>query len=161
MERIKDTYAYNSVSLARYIVAYANAHGFGINITKVQKLLYIAYGTYLAVRGARLTDEHPQAWPFGPVFPTTRRKLLGIPLGDIRMADEAALGDEAKSLVALVFRSFGARTASYLTAWSHQPGSPWDFATKMDGFKWGDEIPDEYILPYFDGMVKYGENGGQ
>jgi uncharacterized phage-associated protein len=33
-----------------------------MNMTKIQKLTYIAYGTYLTIKDERLTDEHPQAW---------------------------------------------------------------------------------------------------
>lgn len=73
---ICDNYKYSSVVLAYYIVALMNQRGLEINMTKLQKLLYIAYGTYLAIKNQRLTNEHPQAWPYGPVFPTTRNRLL-------------------------------------------------------------------------------------
>lgn len=73
---INDTYKYDSVTVANYIIAFANENKFFINMTKLQKLLYIAYGVYLSVKNERLTNEHPQAWPYGPVFPTTRNRLI-------------------------------------------------------------------------------------
>lgn len=84
---IDDTYMYNSVDVAKYIVAECNMRHLGINMTKMQKLLYIVYGSYLAVYNKRLTNEHPQAWPFGPVFPTTRNKLLHKDFYEISQAD--------------------------------------------------------------------------
>lgn len=146
---IQDTYICNSVVLAKHIAAYANNHNFSINMTKLQKLLYITYGVYLAVKGERLTNEHPQAWPYGPVFPTTRTKLLKCCLDDIITFDDLTITEEIKSCVKLVFNSFGSYNASFLSAWSHKSNSPWDKTVNQDGFKWGNTIPDEYILPYF------------
>lgn len=146
---IQDTYICNSVVLAKYIAAYANNHNFSINMTKLQKLLYITYGVYLAVKGKRLTNEHPQAWPYGPVFSTTRTKLLKCCLDDIITFDDLTITEEIKACVKLVFDSFGSYNASFLSAWSHKPNSPWDKTVNQDGFKWGNTIPDEYILPYF------------
>lgn len=153
MAIIEDTYVCNSVDMAKYIASYANNHSIGINMTKLQKLLYISYGVYLAVKGKRLTNEHPQAWPYGPVFPTTRSKLLKYNLEEIHDYNVDSITDEVKSCVDLVFRSFGKYNASFLSAWSHKPDSPWDRTVNCRGFKWGHVIPDEYILPYFKNLL--------
>ena len=153
MATIEDTYICNSVVLANYIAAYANANSFVINMTKLQKLLYITYGVYLAVTGMRLTNEHPQAWPYGPVFPTTRNRLLKKDLESIQLDNNNTLADDVKSCVKLVFNTFGVYNASYLSAWSHQPNSPWDLTVRGAGFAWGNQIPDEYIMPYFQNLL--------
>lgn len=150
---IMDNYICNSVTLAKYIAGYANANGFVINMTKLQKLLYITYGVYLAVKGQRLTDEHPQAWPYGPVFPTTRNKLLKLDLRNVQMPEDKTLDNDVRSCVALVFKTYGAYNATYLSSWSHRAGSPWDQTVNMIGFTWGDRIPDEYIMDYFKSNV--------
>lgn len=150
---IQDTYVCNSVVLAKYIAAYANANGFGINMTKLQKLLYVCYGVYLAVKHKRLTNEHPQAWPYGPVFPTTRNRFLKKNLEDIKDQEDESITDEIKSCVKLVFDSFGLYNASFLSAWSHKPNSPWDKTVSQHDFKWGNIIPDDYILPYFKDLL--------
>ena len=148
---------YNSVTVAYYIVAMANKMGLVMNMTKLQKLLYITYGTYLAVRNRRLTNEHPQAWPYGPVFPATRTKLLKTDLSHITFdSPEIATireDKEIESLVKLVMDGFGKKNATTLTIWSHQSGSPWDRVSSQEGFTWGEQIPDEYIMEYFNSII--------
>lgn len=143
--------------LAKYITALANSKHVSINITKIQKLLYIAYGIYLAVKGHRLTDEHPQAWPYGPVFPTTRNKLIKLDFNAINKDDPEFSGyrsdKDLNSLLNLVFQTFGSWTAGQLSQWSHSPSSPWEIATCEEGFKWGDTIPDQSIEEYFKSLI--------
>lgn len=148
-----ETYRYRSKEVATYIVAWANEHKVSINLTKTQKLLYVAYGANLVLGHNRLCNEHPQAWPYGPVFPSTRTMLLHMDLDNISFADASLaelVGDEyLEWLIEFVFKGFGMYTASQLTDWSHSPKSPWESATRMPGFKWGMEIPDVYIYEYF------------
>lgn len=154
---INENPKYNSITVAYYIVATANSRKIGINMTKLQKLLYIAYGTYLAVKDRRLTNEHPQAWPYGPVFPMTRNRLLKKNLSLINLdspeINEIKDDEEMKSLVLLVLEGFGGKNATTLTVWSHQSGSPWDRASSQEGFAWGGKIPDEYIYEYFKSIL--------
>lgn len=155
-----DTYKYNSVDVAKYIIAQCNKAHFGINMTKMQKLLYIVYGVYLAIYNQRLTNEHPQAWPFGPVFPTTRNKLLHKDFFEISMKDikeesfkELSHDNNLNQVVDLVLQEFGKWNATQLTKWSHKKGTPWDLTSKQFNFRWGDEIPDIYIQEYFNHII--------
>lgn len=144
---------YNSTDIAKYIVGYANDNGIPINMTKLQKLLYIAYGTFLVVKEKRLTDEHPQAWPYGPVFPKTRKALLNEDLFNIRLnnIDQSQFDntDSVPDLIALVFNNFGNWSAYQLTEWSHREGTPWDQTVSHPDFKWGTIIADDKIQNYF------------
>ncbi len=152
-----EAYHYNSVVMAKYIIAVANSRRITVNITKVQKLLYIAYGVFMAVTEERLTNEHPKAWPYGPVFPTTRNKLVDADLYSISMEDpelqEIKNDAEINSLMDLVLGSFGSWTAGQLTEWSHSDGSPWEKTVCQNEFKWGMPIPDDYIYEYFKTFV--------
>jgi uncharacterized phage-associated protein len=154
---------YQSTILAKYIAAYLNDKYADVNMTKIQKLTYIAYGIYLAVTGERLIDEHPQAWPYGPVFPTTRNSLLKTDLNSIRLDDfdiqEIAEDKGVNSLVGLVYSTFGKWTAVSLSEWSHKEGSPWEKTVSTSGFKWGNMIKDEYIKSYFEKIIAPDEKG--
>ncbi|GAD07900.1 hypothetical protein PORCAN_1529 [Porphyromonas crevioricanis JCM 13913] len=157
---IKDTFIYKSTDIATYIIALANDRRISINMTKVQKLLYIIYGAYLRIYGERLLNEHPQAWPYGPVFPTTRNKLLKQELSLIS-ADDIVKEERKKILkdtklnkvVDFVFNHFGCWNAGQLSEWSHSDGSPWYQTTNRNGFKWGDVIPDHLIKGYFNSII--------
>lgn len=158
-EIFTDTYRYNSVVVAFYIVAWANKNKVTINLTKTQKLLYIAYGANLIIGNNRLCNEHPQAWPYGPVFPATRNKLLNTNLAEITM-DSKILRDihndtYLEQVVKFVFEGFGNKTAGQLTAWSHKSNSPWEKTSHMSNFKWGDEIPDAFIYEYFATIINF------
>lgn len=152
-------FLYNSVVMAKYILAYANKFGFTINMTKLQKLLYIAYGACLSVKNQRLVNEHPQAWPFGPVFPTTRNRLLKTNFDDVSMDDESLSeikkDKEMEDLVKLVFSGYGSYSATALSEWSHRKGSPWHRTTIQKDFHWGSVIPDKFIRDYFNGLITY------
>lgn len=157
---IRTTPPFDSVLFAEYIAAYANDNGYWVNVTKIQKLLYISYGIYLAVRRERLVDEHPQAWPYGPVFPQTRLALMNANILGFRTTDEqfAILNADTdiRDLLQLVFDTFGNWSASQLSEWSHQDGSPWHEVVSSLNSPWGREIPDTSIAPYFDNILTYG-----
>lgn len=153
---IEDTYIYKSTDVATYLIALANERRIAVNMTKVQKLLYIVYGVYLRVHEERLLNEHPQAWPYGPVFPTTRNKLLKQDFADISKSDVTAeerekieSDERLNRIIDFVFRNFGGWNSGQLSEWSHSAGSPWHQTTNNIGFRWGDVIPDGLIQDYF------------
>lgn len=158
-DEILDTFEYKSTTIALYLIARANNAKYSINITKVQKLLYIVYGTYLRVYGERLLNEHPQAWPYGPVFPTTRSKLLkkgdfsSITMQDVPDIESLRNDIRLNKVIDFAFRNFGTWNAGQLSEWSHSAGSPWEQTTTQVGFRWGDTIPDRLIRDYFKSIV--------
>lgn len=165
MPEIKDSYKYQSTDVAFYLIAKANEEKLGINVTKAQKLLYIVYGAYLRVYGERLLNEHPKAWPYGPVFPTTRKAILKritteeleFPISEVNA--ELKTDEKLNKAIDFALRIFGDWNAGQLTSWSHQEGTPWSQTVQSSGFKWGAVIPDELIYEYFLKLVKV--NDGQ
>lgn len=148
---------YDSVTMAKFIVAKTIQSGYTINITKLQKLLFIAYGVSLVAYGERLVSEQPQAWPYGPVFPTTRERLMGCSLESITLDNEelseVKKDSNVNDLLEFVLKHFGSCTATMLVEWTHEEGSPWKNTTKLPNFNWGDTISDDYIRGYFDAIL--------
>lgn len=143
--------SYDSVKAAKYLLALAYSKGIVLNVTKVQKMLFIAYGYFLAAHNHQLLTEAPKAWPFGPVFPRTRKRIdFGkiVPLTDPDLADisEDEFVTNAFNNIIDKYADF---TASQLSDWSHMKGSPWDKTTKQTGFDWNQTIPDNFIKDYF------------
>ncbi len=138
----------NSIDVAQKIryIAQEDFHLL-LNMTQTQKLLYIAYGIEIARANIRLTDEHPQAWPFGPVFPRVHSKV------DFSTTppNPDGIPDEIVSLLRDVVKAFGRTSATKLSEWSHSKDSPWDKTPKD---KWGRSLSDSDIREYFS-RLKY------
>lgn len=142
---------HDSVIVAKYLLSLAYEKRIALNVTKVQKLLFILYGFSLAKFGVAPIDEHPKAWPFGPVFPRTRKKA---DYGNILLPTDPCFTTvkNDKDLVELadyVVSNFSQYTASQLSEWSHMEDSPWHTTTKIPGFDWNAIIDDELIKSYF------------
>ena len=143
----------DSVDVAKVVLAEAKSRNLRLNMTQLQKLLYIVYGTSLVILGRRPFVEHPKAWPFGPVFPRTRRKLSDeVKKWNVDTCPES-VPDELRQIVCKVVENFGTWTSGQLVDWSHRIGGPWDVVTHRSGFKWADEIPDDETRDYFDRNV--------
>ena len=97
-----------------------------VNSTKAQKLLYCCYGAVLAASNQRLTDEHPKAWMYGPVFPRTFNDINKnrLTVGIARQFEQECPADTL-SLINKTIRTFGKYTATQLSIWSLMAGYPW------------------------------------
>ena len=55
-----------------------------------------------------------------------------------------------QDLISFVWKTYGHKSADYLTAWTHEKGGPWDKATKSGTeILIGKEVPNELIKEYF------------
>ena len=145
---------YDSVLGAKLLLALAYEKGIVLNVTKVQKMLYIIYSYFMAKHNIQLFIERPKAWPYGPVFPKTRKR---VNYGIVYKRDQTELKDllseaELVAKFTSVITIYSKFSASELSDWSHMCGSPWDRTTKIPGFKWGDRIPDAFIKEYFSNL---------
>lgn len=147
--------AFDSNDVMAYILGLCQQKRMSWNVTKAQKLLYCCYGTILAGFGERLTDENPQAWQYGPVFPRTfngiknGRVIPGWDNGFSKQCDPDWL-----PMIDQTVSFFGRYMASQLSNWSHKSGSPWDRAT-AGGKELQVQIPNEFIREYFSKMVSH------
>lgn len=146
---------YDSVYIAKAIRHSAKIQGMQVNMTQINKLLYILYGTVLVAKSQRITYEHPCAWPYGPVFPRVHKH--------IKLSDEICdteynkLKEENPYIVSTmddIVKVFGKIPAGQLSAWSHEDGSPWELAVRRSKGKWNTQLDDEDIYAYFFSYVK-------
>lgn len=160
-----DNIELDSIDVAAYIAKEAVIKNYYIDLTKLQKILFACYGTYLAVTWKRLGSEHPKAWPHGPVFPRVYnftkkhidfiQSLLALPntLQNLLTNDELNLLDKT-------VRFFSQYQAYQLVNWTHQDGSPLDISTNH-GKNLQCEIGDNLISDYFKTIIKEDSNGQQ
>lgn len=138
---------FRSSDVMAYILKYCNDKGIQANKTKAQKLLYCCYGLYLAKFDKRLTDEHPKAWMYGPVFPRTFNDINKSRLTE-EMAKSFAVGIRADEINGLelinkTIDTFGIYSANALSNWSHLEDSPWSKADPLAS------LDDREIASYF------------
>lgn len=121
-----------------------------LNMSQIQILMYITYGLYLASTGKRLTEEHPQVWQFGPVFPRAYNKIHKDP-SDGKQEYETILAGNPKLIdfMTTQFHRFGFMTATDATAQHIAAGSPWAKTRKNNPDKWGIQMDDDNIKGWF------------
>ena len=120
----------DSISFAAYLIKKANERGHAVNVTKVQKWLYICYGLFLAAYDSQLLHDRPKAWDYGPVFPRVHSQQLKGKLD--RLAANASLDhllpeikQKCDEIVDAVLGHFGDWLATELVDWTHTPGMAW------------------------------------
>lgn len=141
----------DSVLVARTFIHLARSNNHFLNISQIQIMTYIAYGVYLVRMEKRLTDEHPQMWEYGPVFPKAYNRLRKNPDDncdeEIRQMMDSR--PEVYDLLTHCFHKYAWRTATALSAPHTEKGSPWAMTRKANPDKWGAQIDDEVILQWF------------
>ncbi|MDA9129394.1 DUF4065 domain-containing protein [Candidatus Gracilibacteria bacterium] len=144
----------DTIDLANYIYSYGKESGLDLNLTQIQKLMYIIYGWNLCRENEIDITEQPQAWPYGPVFPRTMKK------GRIKFGDQKDINTDTslteirkneifKTQVEDIVKKYGKISAGKLSEWSHLEGSPWYKSKLNKNFQWGDQIDDFLIKEYF------------
>lgn len=142
---------FDSKVVAAYILQRCASNNVEINATQLQKILYCCYGVFLALSEDRLTSEHPQAWPYGPVFPRVfnamRKGKLDLPTEEVSLFTQN-ISAAMKARLDQTIEFFSQFPAGKLSAWTHIEGSPWDQSTEH-----GKLVPkpmdDFLIMKYF------------
>ena len=96
---------------------------------KINKLLYMAQGHYLAKYGKPLFDDRIEAWDHGPVVPSvyySYKRLGDRSIKEYNPDIVDQITPEAEEILYGVARKYGGYTASYLRKMTHAVGTPWD-----------------------------------
>jgi len=159
--------------VASYILQQRGA----MSAMKLQKLVYFAYGWYLAITGERLLDERVEAWQWGPVIPSlySEFKAYGSgPITDLAAeysfqgtkmtfqyprigSDDPARDDFARRVIAKVWNIYGRYSGIQLSEMTHAANSPW--SQSYDENVRGTDIDDDVIKQYFKQVAN--QNAGQ
>jgi len=151
-------YAHDPRAIANRILDIGSPTGKPFTIMQLIKLVYIADGWALALLDKALSKEPPQAWQYGPVYPTVYRAFSGlgarpvegrayvrgttIPVsGDLSPAEE--------SILEMVTRSYGKLSAYQLSNLTHQPQTPWSKAYDLGPYT---EISTDEMKSHFESL---------
>lgn len=130
----------------------------GATHMKLQKLVYMAYGTWLRDHEEPFVSEPPQVWQYGPVFASLYHLLKiykSTPIGVAQFEEIAPAGEIAendkKALISKVWKKYGTLSAISLSNITHVPGSPWHEIASSNKFRvpTGTAIPDDLMKRYF------------
>ena len=138
MERANIYGLTDAVTFAAYLTRKAREQGHVVNVTKLQKWLYVCYGLYLAAYGEQLFNDRPKAWDYGPVFPRVHKhqtenkleKLVSDSNIDNLVPDAR---DKCNEVINAVLGHFGDWMATELVGWTHTPNMAWDKTIKTSG----------------------------
>lgn len=146
-------------AVANEFLALARRDGRALTNMKLQKLVYIAHGYTLAILDEPLIARSPQAWQYGPVFPSLYRELREFGSGEVTgelEASDRVTDDVQKEVIVGVWDAYGGRTGVQLSALTHKPGSPW--AKHYNGER-SVAIPDEVIKEHYDQLLNGVDDG--
>lgn len=161
--------SYSAKAVANAFLDLAQADGKSISPLKIQKLVYIAHGWSLAIFDRPLVKgEYPEAWQYGPVFPTLYHEFKEYGRGSIGQkarefeksgpgpfdfsatVPEIPSSDEATwEFLRTVWSKYGGFSGVALSDATHRPDTPWSkVREESDGAKNAD-IKNELIKDHY------------
>ena len=143
---------YPPATIANKFLELAAAEGKQLTPMQIQKLVYFAHGWHLGFGRGPLCSESPQAWLYGPVFPSLYQAVKAWGGGPIQQTIRApwVVDDEfAIALIRRVWDEYGDKTAAQLSQMSHVADGPWHKARSESAGERGAIISDAEIELYF------------
>jgi len=125
--------AYDAKVVANYFLNLAKRDSVQIFPLKMQKLVYLAHGWSLALRGEPLIKDKIEAWKYGPVVPKLYHEFKKYGASAIKEPASAPTNEidpDSKKLIEAVWNRYKALTGIQLSALTHEPGYAWDSAIK-------------------------------
>jgi uncharacterized phage-associated protein len=141
---------WNSIALAEHIAYLCTKHGYTYNNTKIQKLMYICYGTFFVQNNTHIIEEKPQILHYGPIFSSVLKYIQGFKNIDELPQDQSQnLDKDTKNMLNDIVEKVGLYSATKLVEWSHRANKPWSIALEIGGLEIGNVIPDSFTRSAF------------
>lgn len=161
---------YPAVAVANSFLKLAEKHGEDLSLMKLLKLAFFAHAWHLAIKKQPLVSERPEAWKFGPVFPSIYHAFKGAGAGkitkrhkaidlDALLTDDQIVTTEPElpnqpflnALTAKIWSVYGKFGPFELSELTHQKGTPWweVWHNRGGSERMGTDIPDDLIQEYF------------
>lgn len=146
----------------------------GLTQMQLQKLVYMAHGWNMVINGEPLANEDPQAWTYGPVFPSLYDHTKGMgtqaikdPItsdqsrfarlfgaGEPPETYQADLTPREKGVIESVWKRYGKLSGIRLSEMTHQPNAPW-FKAYEPGRN--ASITPDLIRPHYEELLQRAE----
>lgn len=155
------TVMHHPVAVANFFIQKGLDTGEEVSPMKLLKLVYIAHGWHLALKGEPLISEGAQAWKFGPVIPDLYHRLKHYGMRPITELESEFVDGELviprvtneadKRFLEAVWRAYSRYSAIELSNLTHQADTPWSEVWDIHGgrVKKGAIIPNDLIRQHY------------
>jgi uncharacterized phage-associated protein len=145
-----------ALDVANAFIALAKRDGKPLSNMQLQKLVYIAFGYYLAIFNSKLFDDEIQAWYMGPVIPNLYHALKKYGANEVTNFLESENVIEVDSpemkVIESVWESYSNFDGIELSSLTHQEGTPW--SAVWEERKKQTEIPIHLIRSHYERLFK-------
>lgn len=138
-----------------------HGQGAGIDHMKLQKLVYYAYGWWLAYEPDPLLVEGPELWKHGPVFASLyatlapkRSTRITEPQKSVPFSEPPIVPDDdarTNDLIDWIWGRYGQYGSFTLSDMTHAPGTPWQIEAERNSYRVSrhHKIPNQLIAECF------------
>ncbi|MDX3976140.1 Panacea domain-containing protein [Shinella sp.] len=140
---------YDARQIANWFVTRARRDDRNLSIMQLLKLVYIAHGWHLEMTGSPLIRNKIEAWKHGPVIPDVYNAFRpqGVYVSETARPFSNEVNPYAADVLEQIYNSYGQLPAGQLSDLTHEPGGPWEIATKRYGYF--APITNDIILPHY------------
>lgn len=155
----------NSLAVANYFIKKSFAEGVELTPMKLVKLVYIAHGWYLGLKGEPLINEPVSAWKYGPVIESLYhifkrygnqpiRALEAAP-SNMNQGNIPLVNEDMIPFLDRIWEVYGQLSALQLSTLTHQPDTPWDKVWNQENGKGkrSAQIANDYIRQHYQQKV--------
>lgn len=163
--------AISSLSVANFFIEKSLETGAELTPMKIIKLVYIAHGWHLAIKGEPLINEAVEAWKFGPVIKSVYNAFrnyrdeqitkMAQVFNDDKLISPQVETEDTKVFLKSVWDAYSKYSGWQLSAITHEKDTPW-FKTWIDdgGHQFtGVIIPNDVIHSHYSHLAKSRTNG--
>ena len=143
------------IAVANYLLKI----GDDLDRVRLADLVYLCHGWHLTTYGTPLVDEEPEAWRYGPMFPSLYQAIkdfgdsaIAYPVkgrGNGRGNGVAVLTDQQKELIDTIHSSYNEFTGWEILRITEQEKSPWR-KVWLKNYDRNAPIPNRAIKKFFD-----------
>ena len=151
-------------AIANYLINLGIDAGNYLTLMQVLKLSYISHGVSLAFLNKPLAIEEPEAWKYGPVFPTVYHalKLNGNdPISEVIkkigsgfkfIPVEESFSSEEEEAIQFVYNEYAHLDGFELSTLTHKEGTPWYEVWHANPNARSMKIPNKKIKCHFESL---------
>ncbi|AYQ57739.1 hypothetical protein MS2017_2085 [Bathymodiolus thermophilus thioautotrophic gill symbiont] len=129
---------YSAITIANKFIDLAKDKGKYLTNMQLQKMVYIAHGYNLALRGTKLYYEDTRAWNFGPVVPELYEQLRQYGSNEVTKSigsDNAEeLDEDSLEIVKAVYENYKQYSGMQLSNLTHKENTPWSKSWKNNKY---------------------------